>query len=204
MIYFVFLFEAEGIQAAIKTPWLIIISAVGLFITIVIGFYRSGKLQGGIKTSLKTLGSEVSIVKKKVNYLELVNKVICTVLSTKFDVDPLIFKDSSPTTLTKLGTEILVETGGKEYIDNNLNSLLERLGSMDFTTQLDIQNNAFYLLVDLASGQEMSNIKDFIFEHSSYSEIKLNIPTVVKIMSFYLRDLMLESISFDSNKIPEE
>jgi hypothetical protein len=200
----IILLANEPSNGTIIFPWGTVIAAMSVIITMIIGFWQAGRRSGGIETSIKNIDSDVSSIKEKVDNLRISNKAITTVLVTKFDIDHALFVDNSPTALSELGNRIIKESGGKAYLDDNDVLLLEKLQNMEYSSQLDIQNNAYFLLLGLANEPGMSAIKDFIFEHPVYLDVKLDMPTILKAMSIYLRDIMIDSVAFDSDFIPEE
>ena len=70
-----------------------------------------------------------------------------------------------PIELSKSGKEILQITGGKNYIDNNLLSLISSMEKETFKSPFDIQDFACTLLWGKVDEDGFTPIKNYIYWH---------------------------------------
>ncbi|MDP4252269.1 MAG: hypothetical protein Q8918_19395 [Bacteroidota bacterium] len=117
-------------------------------------------------------------------------------------MDASLFLAQSLIELTELGERVLVAIGGKTFIDNNLQDLMNEMDMQDITTALDSQIYAPIVISQVSNRSSFNPIKDFAFENPYYKEkdsdgndtasVRLDMDTIVNIMGIYLRDKYLE------------
>ena len=117
------------------------------------------------------------------------------------EMDASLFVLKSPIELTELGEKILILIGGREFIDNNLQILLEELKLYSIKTPLDVQTYSPIVVSKFSNNNSFDRIKNYIFENPFYKgknidgyeiEITLDMGTVSNIMGIYLRNKYLE------------
>lgn len=109
---------------------------------------------------------------------------------TNFPTD--LFIARSPIQLTEFGDKVLTGFGGKTYIDENIDSLISAMESVEFKSALDVQNHAQSILFSQTQSDGFTHIKNFIFNNPKYvigeSHTELTLPLALNLMSIYLRN----------------
>ncbi len=118
-------------------------------------------------------------------------------LDGKFDgMDSKIFVVNSPIQLSDTGYKILEITGGKEFVDKNLDYLIGNLEKQKYKTALDVETNSGLTIYGMSDLDSFTKIKNYIFNNPIYKtseyEIGLSLNLVIQIMGIYLRDKYLD------------
>lgn len=102
------------------------------------------------------------------------------------------FENSSPIALLAKGKTILHDSGLKNYIDENTDSLLEDCRMKNaMVSSYDIQNAAFKYFADMEFSLEIDkSTKDAAFRHG------VSVETVRRVGGIYFRDLCLEKSGY--------
>jgi len=101
------------------------------------------------------------------------------------------FASASPVKLLPKGEQIIVESGLKNYIDENQKTLLEKFKFACVTkNQYDIQDQAFKFFDELDFGIFEDKLKKAAFDHG------MNIATIRRIGGIYFRDIALLEAGF--------
>lgn len=190
--------EASDVVQSFSIDWTvagIILAAIPIIGLLVTMIYRLGRFRQRFDTmdnTINSFGSEIKTIGQSVGKNTVVLKSVTTVLRLKFrDMDGL-FESNSPVSLSDIGEAALVESGGKEYIDNNLNALLLEMEEEDLETALDVQDFSTSLLILKTEDKEFNKIKTFVYNNPVYKGISISIVQIVKVMAIYLRDKYLE------------
>jgi hypothetical protein len=122
---------------------------------------------------------------------------LITFLSTKHtDIQAVLFVSKSPMQLTEIGEAILQQSGGKNYIDTNLDALLEIMTKQEFKSALDVQNFAVTLLIRESNSDGLTPIKNYLFQSPVYkakdSDIPLDMALLSNVIGIYLRNKYFE------------
>ena len=99
-------------------------------------------------------------------------------------------QSNSPLSLSEEGEKVLVESGGKEYIEKESSRLIaalaEKVGD-DFSNPFDVQEKAKEVIGDLVTKTgEMPDIKHYLYKHSRQAD------DIVVVMGLALRDRALQ------------
>lgn len=111
-----------------------------------------------------------------------------------------IFISKSPIRLTELGLEILSSIGGKSFVDNNIDLLINKMNTAGIKTALDSQTMAPIIINEISSADSFNDIKNYIYRNPFYKttidqkevSVPLDMGMVSNIMGIYLRDKYLE------------
>lgn len=141
---------------------------------------------GILTKKITPLEKEVSKISKNLSAL------LTALFSKKVLEKSEIFISESPIKLTTLGEEILQIIGGKNYIDKNEKFLISEMRKVEFKSALDVENYSVQYLMNLYNTDEFTPIKDYIYLHPIYKKISLDLTTITRIMSIYLRDKYFE------------
>jgi len=103
------------------------------------------------------------------------------------------------TTVTAFGEQILSEAGGKDFVDNNLEILLDEISKNNVKTALDVQTTAPMVISNISNDDKFTSIKDFLYKNPQYkvkpeeeSVVSLDMNVITNIMGIYLRNKYLE------------
>lgn len=116
------------------------------------------------------------------------------------EFDPKLFMSKSPIRLTELGWKILEAIGGRKYVDDNADLLIQDMNAIGIKTALDSQTNAPIVITKHTNDDSFTPIKNYIFNNPFYREnddndtsVPLDLSTVTTVMGIYLRDKYLET-----------
>lgn len=99
-----------------------------------------------------------------------------------------LYLAQSPKYLNEQGKKILKESTIDKIINERYDSLIKEMEKHDLTTALDVENTAFYAVMNLKEDIEaMKPVKNYLFVNS---EVELE--TVMFVGSFHLRDKYLD------------
>ena len=91
-----------------------------------------------------------------------------------------------------LKTEVLELSGGKDYIDSNLELLILEMENEKLTTALDVQNYSSTLLYQKIEDTDFVKIKSFIYNNPKFKEADITMSSVINVIAIYLRDKYLD------------
>jgi hypothetical protein len=121
--------------------------------------------------------------------------------------DPSLFQSHSPMALTPFGSEILVESGGKKFVDDNLNFLIDEIRKYEIKSPLDVENFAPIVINVNSTLDSFTPVKNFIYNKPIYKsgdlQTPLDIAKVSQIIGIYLRDKFLEKFPHILNNSAE-
>ena len=144
------------------------------------------KIESEISPALKSMSKSIDSISSDF-------KSLVVFLGGKHgDMKQELFISRSPVQLTDFGSEILVNSGGKKFIDDNVDSLVKKIEIENLKSALDVENFARVLLVKESQTDGFTTIKNYMFQHPTYKSgdfsANLDIPTISNIMGIYLRD----------------
>lgn len=149
----------------------------------------SDKLDEQIIPKLDALANESMKINSATN-------AIITYLITKDKNAALVFQSRSPVILTDTGIKLLETSGGRKYIDDNIEYLLSKMEQGKYKSALDVQNTATKIIVDEFNSDGFTPIKNYIFENPTVKIGKANLDNslalISRIMSLQLRDKYFE------------
>lgn len=91
----------------------------------------------------------------------------------------------SPVSLTERGLKFLEDSGGKVYVDDHFDRLLDAVDAMNPQTAYDVQEDARKIIDQLADDESINPIKEFLFKDGS------TLREAFEVMSVYLRNKIL-------------
>lgn len=166
----------------------IVMFVVNLVLAGIVGalsaFFTIGQYKNKVDNLETTLGKdEHAGLRKTVG--EIRDKVVTCEATMKAN-EPLV-KRKSPVSLTDRGTSLLEMSGGKKFVDDNLESLKLAVETKGAKTAYDIQEFSREAL-ELMSEQDLFNpLKDYLFKEG------LELKDLILVMGIYLRDAILSS-----------
>ncbi|MBM3405602.1 MAG: hypothetical protein FJY10_12035 [Bacteroidetes bacterium] len=113
-------------------------------------------------------------------------------ISKYADAANIFITSNSPASLTDKGKLLLEKSSGKKLIDDNIDFFISELYKTNPLTALDVENNAFEVIFKNTDKEIFKEVKDYIFNNPVFEGNQLNLSTIVKILSIYLRDKYFE------------
>lgn len=129
------------------------------------------------------------------------NSLVVYLKSKDGGMDTSLFRAQSPMQLTQLGEDILKDTGGQKFVDDNLELLLKEMGFQNIKSALDAQNFAPLVISNISTNELFKPIKDYIFKNPQYKTknskgddvfLPLDMNVITNVMGIYLRNKYLE------------
>jgi len=159
------------------------------FVAFVTASYKLGKLEQRIvhleednkdnKSEIRGIGKDVSEVRGQLS----VN-------------NPSTYTNrKSPVSINERGLEILKQSGGEKFINDNKDELIEKLKTVGCKTAYDVQENSKAVIKSYKDDDHFSPLKEFVFKQGIDLEI------VLLVMSLYLRDIALPEFNFSGSDI---
>lgn len=125
-----------------------------------------------------------------------INNLTIFLTSKHTDFNSSVFQSHSPIRITPLGMDILKQSGGENYVNSYLETLIDKMESQDFKSALDVQNYSTSLMMEELHTDEFISIRNYLFQNpvfrSSDKEIQLNAPSICNLMGVFLRDKYFE------------
>jgi hypothetical protein len=108
------------------------------------------------------------------------------------DLPSDLVQSQSPLSITQAGMDLLNDSGGRKYVDDNLSDLLSVMESFEFKSALDAQEKAISLIIDSFMTDGFIHIRNYMFHNPTYKlpekEIPINAASMYQLMGLYLRD----------------
>ena len=154
------------------------------------------KIDTQLGPQLKTIHSSLNTLNGSFN-----NLVVYLKAKHGEDMDVSIFITNSPIKLSPLGYRILEEIGGKEFVDNNIELLINEMDLEGIKTALDSQTYSPIIITKMSSIDSFTKVKNYVYNNPFYKEkrtgsndivVSLDMGTITNIMGIYLRDKYLE------------
>ncbi|MEJ0057024.1 MAG: hypothetical protein WDN75_16025 [Bacteroidota bacterium] len=142
----------------------------------------------------------------KLNLVLISVAKISTHLITTQGLAANVFEVKSPIELTAVGQKILIDIGGKKYIDENLPALIVEIEKKTPKSGLDVQICSTIILTEKTSEDGFTQIKNYIFQNPLYDfslagsktpPFNLDIGMAIQIMGIYLRNKYLKNILYN-------
>lgn len=166
----------------------LIICGIGLLGTIIIFSYKVG----GAHSDLTMIGRNVSLISTKLNRLGIRMTAIVTYLVMKDSTASTLFNSESPLALNKLGLDLLDVSGGRTYIDNNLDLLINLVKKENPKSSLDVEQCSSAIILDVSNSDDFIAIKDFVYNNPEYKKIEITVALIASVLGIYLRDKYFE------------
>jgi hypothetical protein len=146
---------------------------------------------------------QLSSINASLNYLGGLFNNLVVYLKTKDEkMDVGFYLHRSPIQLTDLAERILIESGGRDFIDNNISILVNELNGENIKTAFDVQIFAPIVIFKLSNQDSFIDIKNYAYNNPCYKEKnssgeeishRLSLDTITDIMGIYLRNIYLDS-----------
>ena len=169
-----------------------IISVFIASVPILLGIFTLLIKFGGFKESFNNMTQSIDKMDKNITKNTHILRAVTTFLYTSSDATTGLFESNSPITLTDIGKEVLNVSGGKEYVDNNIDGLIQKMEEENLKTALDVQNYSSSLLFQKIDDDNFKKIKNFIYNNPNYKKVNISSTVIIKTMSIYLRDKYLD------------
>lgn len=143
---------------------------------------------------MDTQTDKLTVHAEKFTALSLNITTLIAFLTTKHkDLQTGLFKSHSPIQLTESGLDLLNNSGGKEYVENHISTILIDMESQAFKSGLDVQNYASIISIKNFNSDEFIKIRDYIYQHPVYkvsdgSELQVTSQIISQIIGIYIRD----------------
>ena len=148
------------------------------------------KVADEVMPTLKSVESSTKNIAKTINALLVYLK------GKDVAFDPSLFQSHSPMTLTDLGKEILTASGGKKFVDDNVDLLISEIRKSEIKSPLDVENIAPIVINVNSALDSFTPVKNFIYNMPVYKSGGLSTPLdlgkIAQIIGIYLRDKFLE------------
>jgi hypothetical protein len=130
------------------------------------------------------------------NIAKTINALLVYLKGKDVAFDPSLFQSHSPMTLTDLGKEILNVSGGKKFVDDNLDLLIGEIKKSEIKSPLDVENIAPIVINVNSALDSFTPVKNFIYNKPVYKSGDLSTPLdlgkIAQIIGIYLRDQFLD------------
>jgi hypothetical protein len=81
-----------------------------------------------VEKQISTHDADVSLIKSDISKINILLSKIVSYICTKDNrINPGMFSSNSPLSINAKGMEILINSGGKEFVDTNLDYLLTKI-----------------------------------------------------------------------------
>jgi hypothetical protein len=162
---------------------------------------------GKINTRLDSIDTRLNDITTSLNKLiTAFNSLIAHLAAKDPTIRVSLFITRSPTELSEEGNKILVDSGGKAWVDHNEEMLMKDVETYinklhNLPTALDVQTMSPAIVKMRSNSQEFRTIKDYIYNNPFYKASAdaipdLNVPitldSVANVIGLYLRNLYLE------------
>jgi hypothetical protein len=180
-------------------PGVVIILAIAVLVFLATRFFMKWYHRfTSTEKECASLVPKFDALQKSVNNIERsVNGLIIYLKAKDKEMDTSVFRSQSPIRLTSLGERILTESGGKQFVDENLSHLFNEIEKEELKSALDVENSAVSAILFSTNMDAFTRVKDYVFNNPIYKgpndeRVNLQLATVVNIIGIYLRDIYLE------------
>lgn len=148
---------------------------------------------GKYKEKIDTHGTNIEKHDNKINTLsDRVSR-----LEGGIDRDREYIDRKSPLSLTEKGKALLLDCGGKDFIDNNKKNLIEAINLHHPKTAYDVQELSRQVITEQSNDDNFNAIKNFTYMEG------LALETVINVLGIYLRDIALDELKFNITDIKD-
>lgn len=151
-----------------------------------------------LESKIDSHGEKFSTIGDKIFTIDKNLSALITFLSVKHnDLQSDFFRSHSPIQLTETGIDLLNNSGGKEYVENHIETILIEMELQNFKSGLDVQNYSYTFPVKNFSSDGFIKIRDYIYQHPVFKsgpngEILINEQIITQIIGIYIRDKYFE------------
>jgi hypothetical protein len=156
----------------------------------------------GISILTSALTAFAMIAHKTGRYTEKIDQLEKCNLNTRLSTlegkmesrEPLTRK-KSPVSLTERGNNVLNDSGGKKFIDDNYAELKGNVETKKPATSYDIQEMSRQVVEELKEDTRINPIKEYLFKEG------MEISEILDVLGIYLRDLILKEKNISTEDI---
>jgi hypothetical protein len=150
-----------------------------------------------IEKQISSHGKDVVEIKTDISKINIsLLRVVSYICTKDNNINPGIFSSNSPLHVTPKGMEILKDSGGIDFIDGNLESLIGKVEAQNPATNYDVQQKAFdVIFLESTNSENFKKIKEYAYQNPVIDhnpDRPLSLFDIVKAMGIYLRDKFLE------------
>ena len=164
---------------------------ISLIISALTSFLVSSIRIGVYKNKVDSLCEDVKEHKKEIREIRDMAVECKTSLKER---EPLVSR-RNPLVLSDKGKAVLTESGGKAFIDGNLQELKEKLNALNMETAYDIQESSKSVIDEMKDDKRLNPIKEYLFKEGR------EIEEIVLIFGIYLRDIILKEMGIEITEI---
>ena len=152
-----------------------------------------------IDAELKQLRNDLADLKVNVANIGAIVGTHDNILQKKYtSYDPSNCKNS-PRRLTKMGQQILADSNGRKFLEDNKKMLFERMEMGLMKSRYDVEQNAYKAILSIMNDDVFIPIKDFIYESSLYTtddgdKTEVDMSMMCNVLAIELRDLYLKEV----------
>lgn len=165
--------------------------AFSVLTTLIVLFLMLGQYKNKVDT-LIALTSE-----HKFDIKELIKDVAALQSGIDRDRAHGLAQSKSPLSLTDKGKALLLDSHGKDFVDEYKNELISIIKSKAPYTAYDVQELSDDVIKNMSSSHSFNKLKDFAFNNG------MKLDDIIFVMSLYLRDLALKELGFDIKDIKD-
>jgi hypothetical protein len=147
---------------------------------------------GAISYKMGKYIEKIEKLEKEVFLIGDIRERLAKVETGKADINTYI-QSKSPLALTDKGKAVLLDSKGKDFIEDNKKVLLEKIHLHNPKTAYDVQTYSEEVIKEQSNLEGFNPIKNYAFKEG----IELGI--IIKIMGIFLRDLALPENGFNIN-----
>ncbi len=181
----------------IVSYWPEIAFAVNLIISGFVGFIGAWVKLSTLQVKITTLEKDVDTIKTQ--NIEIIQKLAYLQGGLERDREHTreYVKSQSPLALTDQGKAILLDSKGKDFIDNKKSLLIDEIKSKSPKTAYDVQEISKKIIENHSNDDDFNSIKDFVFFKGERLE------NLIEVMGIYLRDIALKELGFNISDIKD-
>lgn len=172
----------------------LIITIAGVIINTIVAFLVVSNRLGAYKNKVDTL--ETKTEKLETGLQEVRDMAVRNEAIAK-ERGPLI-KNESPVSLTDRGERILIDSGGKKFVDDNFEELKNNVEESNPQTSYDVQELSKQVIESLKTDERINSMKEYLFKEG------LELDDLTVVLGMYLRDKILTDKGWKAEDIDKQ
>jgi hypothetical protein len=116
-------------------------------------------------------------------------------LEGQFEQSAPLTRRKSPVSLSDRGMKVLLDSGGKAFVDENFEHLHKTIEAKKPETAYDVQEIAKSVIASLKDDSRINPMKDYLFKEG------MTIDDLFVVLGVYLRDKVLQAKGWNSEDI---
>ncbi len=176
--------------------WPQIMFIANLVISGLVGFVAAWVKLSNCQVRIGTIETDTKEIKKQI--LEIIEKLAYMQGGLERDrAHPKYIESKSPLSLTDQGKAVLLDSHGKEYVDQNKQMLINEIKNKAPNSAYDIQEFSREIIELHSDDKSFVPIKDFAFLRGE------KLKYIIDVLGIYLRDITLKELGFDISDIKD-